>query len=348
MSSSYVEPPVRPLRREQLSFLAVINFLLRNLGLMLILGVVMSAALVIRVVREPLLYSSTSIFSIGDFGGGARITAMLGGGYSFSSAGATYITEIMTQPAFLEPLATREFEFPEGKTTAMKYYGGPGRTPDQALEAAMGNLAAAIHTDISTTTGWISLTTKAKTPKLAEQMNYVVLAQLDSMQADRRRKQSTEDQKFAQDRLAELGARLNAAQQKLRIFQETNINPSSPGLRIEENRLRDSVANAQSLYSTILGSYERERIDAERQTRLLTLIAKPSVPHSPDKRPYARTVVLGLFGGLFIGAMLALILEYFRRIQTSAAPEEAAEFDRLRAKWFGWILRPFRSRLASR
>ena len=348
MSSSYVEPPVRPLVREQLSFLAVINFVLRNLGLMLILGVIASLALLIREMKKPQLYASTSIFSIGDFGGGARITAMLGGGFSFASAGATYITEIMTQPTFLEPLASREFDFPTGRTTALKFYGDGRKTANDALEAAMGSLAPMIKTDISTTTGWISLTTQAETPKLAEQLNYTVLSQLDSMQAERRRKQSSEDQKFAEERLAELGARLNAAEQKLRIFQETNRDPSSPSLRIESQRLGDSVANARSLYSTILGSYERERIESERQTRLLTVIAKPTVPHNPEDRPYVRTIVLGLFGGAFVGAILGIILEYFRRIQTTAAPAEAAEYARLRDKWFGWILRPFRARTASR
>jgi capsule polysaccharide export protein KpsE/RkpR len=344
MSSSYVEPPVRPLIREQMSFLAVINFVLRNLGLMLVIGALVSAFLVYRVVREPQTYTSTSTFSIGDFGGGARITQILGGGSSVSSAGATYITEIMTQPVFLEPLTLRELDFPTGRASSVAYFGGKQQGPE-AIESAMGALNAKIHTSISTTTGWISLSTSAETGKLAEQLNYTVLAQLDSFQASQRRKRSVEDQKFAEERLAELGARLTAAQRKLQIFQETNrFGDAAPGLRLEEQRLRDSVSTASSLYTTILNTYERERIDAVRQTRLLTLISAPSRPRSPDKRPFARTIILGLFAGAFLGAVLGIIREYFRRIQAEDTPE-AAEFIRLRDKWLGWIPLRLRERL---
>jgi uncharacterized protein involved in exopolysaccharide biosynthesis len=340
MSSSYVEPPVRPLVREQMSFLMVINFVLRNLGLMLITGVLVTAILVFRVATAPQTYSSTSTFSIGDFGGGSRITSLLGGGTSFSNAGAAFITEIMTEPVILEPLAQRQFDFPTGRKTALEEYGGT-QPPDRAIEAAMGALSSKMQTSIATTTGWISLTTTGDTPKLAEQLNYTALAQLDSFQADRRRKQSAEDRQFMEERLADLGAKVRAAENRLQAFQENNRDLTPPSVRFEQQRLTDSVATQKSLYSTILSSYERERIDATRQIKLLTVIAKPTVPHQPDRRPYVRTIVLGLFAGAFLATLIALVREYFGRVQKETSPE-SAEFMRLRERWIGWISRLMR------
>src|SRR4051812_13789843 len=124
MQKSYVEPPVRPLLPEQLSFLAIINFVLRNLPLMVILGVAASAGLLIRAIRSPVEYTSTSLISTGDEGTSNRILSFLGGGSSLSNPGSQGYIDLMTAPAVLEQLAQVEFDFPSGRKSALVQYGG--------------------------------------------------------------------------------------------------------------------------------------------------------------------------------------------------------------------------------
>src|SRR4051812_41530706 len=135
MQNSYIEPPVRPLMTEQLSFLAIINFVLRHLGLMRILGVIASTIFVVKVIRSPRTYSSSSIVSTGDEISGNRITALLGGGSLFSNPGVQFYVDLIGAPVVLEPLARVPFDFPTGKKTAVEFYGGK-LPPDRALESA--------------------------------------------------------------------------------------------------------------------------------------------------------------------------------------------------------------------
>src|SRR5215210_6111191 len=101
MQKSYVEPPVRPLLPEQMSFLAIINFILRNLPLMLGLGVMFSVLLATRARRQALEYSSSSLVSTGEEATGNRILAILGGGSSLSNPGSQQYIDLMTSPVVL-------------------------------------------------------------------------------------------------------------------------------------------------------------------------------------------------------------------------------------------------------
>src|ERR1051326_2483643 len=210
MPPSHIDPPTRPRLGEQLSFLAVINFVLRNLGVMLIIGVIASVIFSVQVARAPRTFSSTSIFSTGEGNGGGLI-AMLGGGSKLSDLGAQYYVDLMTAPNVLEPLAKMEYDFPkEGRESAVKYYGGK-LPPDRALEAAMSAISSKIHPRITATSGWIVLRTAAETPDLAVQFNYAVLAQLDTFNSQKRRRQAAEDERFAEERLADLGVQVRRA-----------------------------------------------------------------------------------------------------------------------------------------
>jgi hypothetical protein len=341
MQKSYVEPPVRPLLPEQLSFLAIINFILRNLRLMLVLGVILSIALLIKATRDPEVWTSRSLVSTGEEATGNRILSFLGGGTSFSNPGSQSLIDLMTAPVVLEQLAMVKFDFPTGKKTALEYYGGK-QAPDRAMEAAVGALAANINGKVMDPSGWIQLTTKGETPILAQQLNFAVLAQLDSFNAQKRRKLSQDNQRFAEERLAELGAQVRIAENRVQAFEETNRDMTPPALRLQYGRLQDSLSRARGLYSAILTSYDRERLDAERQLKPLTMMQRPNLPYKPAPRGYGRTVILGLFAGAFLGAVIGAIREYFRSIKRQESPEYA-EYRALLQKWFGWIRLPKRN-----
>src|ERR1041384_3189626 len=113
MPNSYVEPPVPPAPTEQLSFLSVINFVLRNIVLMIVLGIAFSALLVIRAYSGERTYSSTSIFSAGEETAAGLLSNLSLPGIS-SGKGPPYYTALMTSPAVLEPLVDMTFTVPDG------------------------------------------------------------------------------------------------------------------------------------------------------------------------------------------------------------------------------------------
>ena len=342
MQQSYVEPPVRPLLPEQLSFLAIINFVLRNLTLMLTLGVLASGALLIRAIRKPAVYTSTSLVSTGEEATGNRILSFLGGGTSLSNPGSQGYVDLMTAPAVLEQLARVEFPFPNGRKTALAEYGGSAQPPSRAMEGAVNTLKEKIAGKLLEPSGWIQLTTQGETPAVAQQLNLAVLAQLDSFNAQKRRRISRENQKFAEERLAELGLQVRNAENRVVAFEEKNKEIATvAALRIEHERLQDSMMRARTLYAAIQSSYDRERLEAERQVKPLTLMGSPNLPYEPESRGFGRTIILGLFAGAFLGAAIGAVREYFNGIKRQDSPEYS-EYRALRDKWFGWLPLPKR------
>jgi hypothetical protein len=340
MQKSFVEPPVRPLLPEQLSFLAIINFALRNLPLMLIIGVILSAGLVIRAIRKPVTYTSTSLVSTGEEATGNRILSFLGGGTSFSNPGSQGIIDLMTAPVLLEQLAQVQFDFPGGRKTALMEYGGV-QPPDRMMESAVGALSSKIGARLQDPSGWIELTTQGETPTVAQQLNTAVLAQVDSFNAQKRRRISIENQRFAEERLAEYGAQVRAAESRVQLFEETNRDLNPPAIKLQYQRLQDSLNRVRSIYTGILSSYDRERLDAERQLKPLTLMKSPNLPYNPKSRGIGRTIILGLFAGAFVGAVIGAVREYFRGIRRQDS-REYEEYRALLARWFGWIPKPKR------
>ena len=340
MQKSFVEPPLRPLLPEQLSFLAIINFILRQLPIMLVLGVIASTIFFVRAYLAPVTWSSTSIVATGDEAAGNRILSFLGGGTSFSNQGSQAYVDLLSAPVVLEQLTRVTFDFPDGRKTALAYYGGNIQPPDRALETAMGEVSNNISARVKDPSGWVEITTKGKTAVLAQQLNLAVIAQLDSFNAQKRRKVSLENQKFAEDRLVELGASVRIAENRYQAFLERNKDLTPPSLQLERDRLADSLARVKSLYSAILTSYDRERLEAERQAKTLTIIGRPNLPYSPSSRGIGRTVILGIFAGAFLGALIGIVREYFGGIRKQASPEYA-EFMALLSRWFG-RLRPRR------
>ena len=94
------------------------------------------------------------------------------------------------------------------------------------------------------------------------------------------------------------------------------------------------MATRRALYSSVLSSYDRERLDEARKPKLLTVIGRSTLPHDPDPRPFGRTIILGLFAGAFFGAIIGAVREYFGRIRGEATPEYV-EYAALRSRWLG-------------
>src|ERR1051325_1172701 len=205
MPNSYIEPATRPTRQEQLSFLAVVNFILRNFLVIVLPAIVPSGLLVLKMARAPRPYSTTATFSAGDADAspgrflGLTLPAIIAG------KGGQFYVDLMASPAILDPLTDRKFEIRPGEPPVSLVQHYCGGTDQRAKEAAMHGAVSHIKSKISATSGWLIMTVTAETPKLSLDLAKAILAQIDSFNTNTRKMQSLSDRQFAYDRLNEAG-----------------------------------------------------------------------------------------------------------------------------------------------
>lgn len=342
MTHSYVQPAAQPAPSEQLSFLSVLNFILKHLALLAFMGVVFSALLVLRAFRGPDTYTATALFSAGEESSQGLLSGLSLPGIS-SGKGPTYYVALMTSPAVLEPLVEQEFTVgPNGKkATLIDYYAGTSGRLEVRKEAAIGELSGSIDAKVAATTGWITLRVTAKSPQLAFELAQAVLTQLERFNTATRREQSLADRKFAEDRLVEIVAERQIIERRMQAFLERNRDCCSPALQFEKEHIAAELASKQAMYNSMLASYEREKLNAVRELRVVTIMGRPKVPFGPDQRPWKRAAVIGMFIGVMLASIIAFVREYFRWIRDHPSPEYS-EFLKLRARMLGWAIPPFR------
>ena len=150
MPNSYVEPPAARAATEQLSFLSVINFVLRNLVFLVVPGVLLAILLVLKARAAPQTFTSTSIFSAGEASSpGAFLGVSLPG--FIAGKGASFYVDLMTSPAVLDPLVEQKVQVLPGRPpeTLLEHYGGTSQPRAQRLlcfrPTRMNKLVIPVH-----------------------------------------------------------------------------------------------------------------------------------------------------------------------------------------------------------
>jgi uncharacterized protein involved in exopolysaccharide biosynthesis len=112
---------------------------------------------------------------------------------------------------------------------------------------------------------------------------------------------------FLEGRVLTAQAELGAAENALRAFYEKNRSwQNSPGLVVDERRLRRQVETVSDLYLSLRREYESARIDEVNTTPVITIVDRAV----PPQRPYwprwdvllVTTAALGLGLGLLWSA----------------------------------------------
>ena len=115
----------------------------------------------------------------------------------------------------------------------------------------------------------------------------------------------------------------------------------SPELALEEQRLERAVVMRQQVYTTLVQLYEQVRLDALRNTPVITVVEPPEVAARPDSRHVAlKTALTFTFG---FAAMLLLI--FAREVLSQGAnsqTDDVAQFRALRHEAFADVRNPFR------
>jgi uncharacterized protein involved in exopolysaccharide biosynthesis len=266
-----------------------------------------------------------------------------------------FYVDLVKSRAVLGALAdsTYDVPLPDTRLTGrlVDIFHASGRTEALRREALIDSLDHAIGASVVQRTGVVKVGVKTRYPGLSRELLGRTLALVNRFNLETRQSQAAAESRFTERRLGEVKDDLRRAEDQLAEFLKRNRDyRNSPDLSFQQERLTRVVNGETQLYNSLLQAYEQAKIDAVRDTPVITVVVPAELPVRPDPRGLIARSALAILLGLIVGSMLAFGREAF----TSPRPEssgELQEFERLRraaladlARPVGWIARRFRAR----
>lgn len=195
----------------------------------------------------------------------------------------------------------------------IKLYGIKKKPKNNPETSAMRMLRGNVSASPSVKTGVITLRVTSPYPELSTQMVANFLEQINKFNLVGRQSRASAERKFIEQRLSEAQAALTVAEDNMDEFLRSNRDLGSPSLQLRRERLNRVVATRQQVYTALAQSYEQSKIEELRDTPAITVIDPPVVPIQPNPRGTISKTAKSLVFGALLGAMLAFLLDYFRR-----------------------------------
>lgn len=218
-------------------------------------------------------------------------------------------------------------------------------TPRLRHEAAVERLRNDVTVETVDQTGVVRLSVTAPWPDLAQQVADRLIELVQKFNVEQRQTRAEEERRFLEERVSRARQDLLAAEDSLERFLQRNRRyQDSPPLRFAHDRLQRRVSLQQQVYTSLAQSFEEAKIQAVRNTPVITVVQPPRLPARPDSRNLAAHGVLGLL----LGGLVAVFWAFGSRLISDARSTEAdsyEEFLRLRRATredFGRLVRPVR------
>ena len=331
--------PAGPDTADDVSLIDAVNAVLRYRGTIVTVTMAVAAVMIAFAFLRPRSYTSTASF----VPEAARAPSSLSGlaaqfGVTVPSQQSTessqFYVDLLRSKSVLEAAVETPYSFatetgPVTKTLVQVY---DPREASAVLrrEAAVKRLNRAVGTSIASKTDVITVRVSAPHPALAQQVNLRLLALLSNFNMSKRQSRAREERRFSEQRLQEAKAELRVAEDRLQVFLERNRSVvNSPALAFQEDRLRSDLLVLRQLVTMLQQTAEQARMDAVRDTPVLTVIETASVPSRPDSRGIIKFGLLGILLGAAVGVVIALTRNVFERTGTTTS----AEFHELRRLW---------------
>ena len=289
----------------------LLRFVLTQRRLIGIVTVAVTAIFVVVALTKSRTYTATAAFmsqSRRPAGGLSSLAAQFGvAGADVGSESPQFYVDLLNRQSTLRALV--DSTYPTGDTrgqrSLVEYFQVTGSSSAIRVDRAVVLLRKRITAAANVKTGVVSISATAEEPVLARVIVERAVAAIAAFNLERRKSQAAAERDFTEQRLAQAQVELRDAENRQEQFLQGNATAVSPRLRLEADRLGRDVAMRQALYTTLAQSFEQARIDAVRDTPVLTMIERPIVPAEPDGRGLTRALILGLFGGLILGALCA-------------------------------------------
>ncbi len=164
-------------------------------------------------------------------------------------------------------------------------------------------------------TGIITLTVEAYEPQLAADITNAFIDELKEYNSKLRTKHTRQNRIFIEGRLNETKQQLTAAENKLKIFRESNKRiTNSPELQMELGRLLREVRIKEEVYLTLNKQYELAKIDEQKSTPVINILDKAIPPVEKSKPPRRKIILFALLFGIVSGIGWALIKDFLSTV----------------------------------
>jgi uncharacterized protein involved in exopolysaccharide biosynthesis len=215
--------------------------------------------------------------------------------------------------------------------TLVEYYKVKAPTPIEAELRTMKRLKTRIL-DIATdrTTGVVTVKVTTDDPQLTAAIGARLFDLLDAFNQRRRQSQASAERDFSDERLADAQNDLQKAESALADFELRNRSiAESPRLELDRANLQRRITIAQQLYLTLAQQFDQARIEAVRNTPLVTVIDSPGDLVEPVPRQTVLKAIFAAFVAVFLVTVWGLLAEQISRSRTAGTPAYE-EYRRLR------------------
>lgn len=328
----YTNPP-QP-HEDKISLVEIVNTVLRNWRVVVVLpALLMLVTAVWSLTQDRRYVASASFMPQVAEGRGASGAAALAQQFGVSlgterpGQSPEFYVDLLRSRTVLREAVESEYHVPtdEGRAwtgSLIQYWesddeAGAGPPWRRASEI----LSDAISVSVSRETGVVGLTVSSDHSVLAEQIAERLLELLNEYNLEVRQGRAQEEGRFISGLLAQAQAELLDAERALQDFLGQNRDfGNSPELAFEYERLQRQVMMRQEVYTSLLRSQEQARIDAVRDTPVLTVIDHPAGSAEPESRRTIPRAVLAFILGLMLAVFIAFIKQFARRSRETDDP----------------------------
>jgi len=213
-----------------------------------------------------------------------------------------FYTDLITADTILSQLATVALRDTSDAAAPPKpmlvWLKVKGKTRADSIQRAERKLKQMLVVDLQVRTGMVKVSFTAKRPYLAAAVTDTLLGLVNSFVGRDLRTRATATRRFLQDRLAQVDSEMKLQQDKLTAFLEKNREyQNSPMLQFRQAELQRDLELKRDLYLSVSRSLEEARMNEVKDTPLISIIDRPSIPTRPSG---TRAAVSGILLGLFL------------------------------------------------
>lgn len=317
---------------DEISLVEIANVILRNWRVVVALPLALAIAFSLWPLFQDRTYAASASFipqTSERRGGGASALAQQFGislGSELPGQSPQFYVDLLQSLPVLREAVESVYVVPSGEqngegATLIEIFDVEEEGPVPPWRKAVDELDSRISTSVALETGLVRLTVSTSHPDLSEQIAQRLLAILNEFNLEVRQNRAEEEGRFIAGRLAEAEAELLAAERGLQEFLRQNRQfENSPDLIFEHDRLQRQVSMRQEVYTSLLRSQEDARIDAVRDTPLLTILDHPAGAAEPEGRNIILRGILAFMFGLMIAVAAAFFIEFSRHSKKTNDP----------------------------
>jgi len=232
----------------------------------------------------------------------------LGGSRDPSQSPGFYV-QLLQSRELLTRLVSSKFadprsDQPADSATLIQLYRISTKDAQRGVEIAVKRLKKHMYVIADPKTNLVVLRVDARSPELAAEIGNRAVGFVSAFNKEQRLSRAQARRLFLQDRVDAALAELRAAEDSQRVFYDRNRQwQNSPGLVIDERRMRRQIETASGLYLAMRREFETARLDEINNTPVITIVDRAVAPRRPE---WPKPVLIAVTAAILAAALGAL------------------------------------------